>query len=244
MAAAAVLLGDASLAGAAVAYEAPIADVTSLIDFTASWPGGRTLYVEVKTVHPRTEDTDTSWANYEKRSGLHPEHVDYIVHKDWLGGQIYGDSFSARGSFMTYARQFEERLAAACAVRPGEGVLLVCGTGFPWHLSELEDFADFYRLGAHREDDPFAAMEAHALGERSIELRRNIAEFAYIMRPMDRLTPKSWFSKVQGPLQGRRHDGAGAGRPRSETAARPTPVPDAPRRTVRRFRHRRSRRRA
>ena len=48
---------------------------------------------------------------------------------------------------MTYSQQFEEKLAAANGVRPGEGMLLVCGTGFEWHLSNLEDFVDFYRLG-------------------------------------------------------------------------------------------------
>jgi hypothetical protein len=185
MAAGHILLSDPTLKGAAVAYETPIAADGSLIDFTVTRPEGRTLYVEVKTVHPRTQDSEASWSNYEKRSAHHPEHVDYVVHKEWSGGQLYGDSFSARSAFMTYARQFEERLAAANAVRSGEGVLLICGTGFPWHLSELEDFADFYRLGIHREDDPFAKMEAHALAERSIELRRNIGEFAYVRRPMD-----------------------------------------------------------
>lgn len=202
MAAAHVLLSNRSLSGATIAYETPIAADGSLIDFTVSWPEGRTLYVEVKTVHPRTEDPEASWANYEKRSAHHPERVAYIVHKEWLGGKLYGDSFSARGAFMTYARQFEERLAAANAVRPGEGVLLVCGTGFEWHRSELEDFADFYRLGVHREDDPFAKMEAHALAEGAIELRRNVGEIAYLKRPIDRVEPE-WFSKVQGLVQRR-----------------------------------------
>ena len=203
MAAAHVLLSDLTVNDATIAYETPIAADGSLIDFAVSWPHDRTLYVEVKTVHPRTEDSEANWTNYEKRSAHHPEHVDYIVHENWLGGALYGDSFTARSSFMTYSRQFEERLAAANDVRPGEGVLLVCGTGFEWHLSELEDFADFYRLGVHREDDPFAKMEAHALAERSIALRRNIGEFAYIRRPMNRVSPERWFSKVQGPTYGR-----------------------------------------
>ena len=203
MAAAHVLLSDPTLDGATIAYETPIAADGSLIDFTVSWLDGRTLYVEVKTVKPRTEDSEASWADFEKRSAYHPDRGNYIVRKEWLGGKLYGDSFSARGSFMAYGRQFEERLAAANAVRPGEGVLLVCGTGFEWHLSELEDFADFYRSGTHRADDPFGKMEAHALAEQAIELRRNIGEFAYIERPMNRVSPARWFSKVQGPTQGR-----------------------------------------
>jgi hypothetical protein len=203
MAAAHLLLSDPTLEGATIAYEAPIAADGQLIDFIVVWPRGRTLYVEVKTVHPRTEDSEANWANYEKRSAHHPEHAHYVAHKEWLGGKLYLDSFSARSRFMTYALQFEERLAAANEVHPGEGVLLVCGTGFEWHLSELEDFADFYRLGVHREDDPFARMETHWLAERSIELRGNIGEFAFMKRSMDRVAPEEWFAKVQGPMQGR-----------------------------------------
>jgi len=203
MAAAQVLLGDPTLAGAAIAYEPPIAADGSLIDFVVSLPDGRTLYIEVKTVHPRTEDGDASWAKYEQRRAHHPNHVAYLVHKDWLGGEIYGASFSARGAFMTYARQLEDRLAAATAVRPGGGVLLICGTGFPWHRSELEDFADFYRSGRHRADDPFAKMEAHAISAGSIVLRRNIGEIAYLRRAMDRVQAEEWAAKVEGPTLGR-----------------------------------------
>jgi hypothetical protein len=203
MAAAQILLTDDSLAAAKVAYEPSIAADESLIDFVVSMPDGRTIYIEVKTIHPRTEDGDASWGKYEQRRAHHPEHVAYLVQKDWLGGQIYGDSFSARGAFMTYARQFEERLAAATAVRPGEGILMICGTGFPWHRSELEDFADFYRSGQHRADDPFAKMEAHSIATGSIVLRRNISEFAFLKRPMDRVAAQAWCAKVRGPALGR-----------------------------------------
>jgi hypothetical protein len=202
MAAANVLLSDSALHAATIAYERPAAAELSLIDFTVCWPDGRTFYIEVKTVHPRTEDSEATWAHHKRRSAHHPENVHYIVREDWLGGKLSGGSFSARSSFMTYSQQFEERLAAANGVRPGEGVLLVCGTGLEWHLSNLEDFVDFYRLGVHREDDSFAKMEAHDLAERSIELKRNIGKFAYIKRPMNRVTPEMWCPNVQG-LAGR-----------------------------------------
>lgn len=203
MAAAYVLLSDPTLRGGSVGYEMPVANVRSLIDFTVSWPDGRTLYIEAKTVHPRTDDSAASWANFEERRAHHPKNLHYLVDKDWIGAKLYGDSFAARSSFMTYSRQFEERLAAANEVRRGDGVLLFCGTGFPWHLSELEDFADFYRLGAHRQDDAFARMEARSLAERSIALKRNIGEFAYMKRPMNSVPPESWLAKVEGPRRGR-----------------------------------------
>jgi hypothetical protein len=203
MAAAHLLLSDPPLHGATIAYETPIPASGSRIDFTVSQPDGRTLYIEVKTVCPRTEDSEATWAHHKRRSAHHPENVHYVVHEGWLGGKLSGDSFSARRSFMTCSRQFEERLAAANQVRPGEGVLLFCGRGIEWHLSNLEDFVDFYRLGVHREGDSFARMEAHDLAERSIELKRNIAKFAYIKRPVDHVTPERWLSNVQGPMQGR-----------------------------------------
>lgn len=198
MAAAYLLLSGPALDGATIAYEAPIAADGSLIDFTVSVPDDRTLYVEVKTVRPSVENSEASWSKYEKRSLFHPEHAAYIARKDWLGGKLYGDSFSARSHFMDYTRQFEERLAAANGVRPGDGVLLLCGTGLEWHLSELEDFADFYQLGVHRKDDPFAKMEAHALANQSIKLRHNIGEFACMRRSMDSVKPKEWHRKIQG----------------------------------------------
>ena len=204
MAAAQILLSDPTLAGARVAYEPPVAHDGSRIDFVVTTADGRRLYVEVKSVHPRTDDSRDAWRNYETRRQHHTKDVNYVVQDEWMGGQIYGDSFSARSSFMAYARQFEERLAAANAVEPGEGVLLVCGTGFPWHRSELEDFADFYRLGEHRADDPFVKMETHALAHGAGPLRRNISEIAYLRRAMDRVEPEEWASKVQGPQLGRR----------------------------------------
>jgi hypothetical protein len=59
-------------------------------------------------------------------------------------------------AFSNTRSTFEVRLAAAKAIRPGPGVLVFCGSGFAWRLSDLEDFADFYRTAVHRADDPFA----------------------------------------------------------------------------------------
>ena len=91
MAAAHVLLSDSALHAATIAYERPIAAERSLIDFTVWWPDGRTLYIEVKTVHPRTEDSEAIWAHHKRRSAHHPENVHYIVREDWPGGKLSGE---------------------------------------------------------------------------------------------------------------------------------------------------------
>ena len=104
---------------------------------------------------------------------------------------------------MTYSQQFEKRRAAANGMRPGKGVLLICGTGFEWHLSNLEDFIDFYRRGVHREDDSFAKMEAHDLAERSIGAGSAIsASSRYIKRPMDHVTPEVMVSSCSRGWRG------------------------------------------
>jgi hypothetical protein len=102
---------------------------------------------------------------------------------------------------MEYTREFEGRLADATGVQPGRGVLAFCGTGMEWHRSELEDFADFYRNGRHRADDPFAAMEAAHLQSVGEPLQRNIEAFCFLKRPMDSTTCKKWIADLRGPTR-------------------------------------------
>jgi hypothetical protein len=57
------------------------------------------------------------------------------------------------------------------------GVLVFCGMGFAWHKCNLEDFANFYLTGAHRNDDLFALMKAHNMKQKGIELLRKHRPF-------------------------------------------------------------------
>ena len=98
------------------------------IDFMVAGAAENT-YIEVKTVSAQAKGTEAAWNKYLKRRELHTEHTYYVVDKQWMGAQLYGNSFSG-GHFLDYARQFETRLAAAIAVRPGRGVLaLRCKQG-------------------------------------------------------------------------------------------------------------------
>jgi hypothetical protein len=100
-----------------------------------------------------------------------------------MGGAIYDNLFKSRSHFLDYAQDFETPLQAAQAIKSGPGVLVFCGTGFAWHKSNLEDFADFYRTGIHRSDDLFGPMEAESIKRKKIELLRNISEFAWLRTP-------------------------------------------------------------
>lgn len=199
LAVARILLAEQTLANCRIAYEPQIAEDDRRIDFVVPDVGAGSLYIEVKTVRPTTKNNEENWNKYEERSERHTERVHYAVEKDWLGAEIYGNSFSARSKFMEYTRDFEPRLADASIVEPGQGLLIFCGTGMQWHRSELEDFADFYHTGKHRQDDPFAGMEVHALSNGDIQLKRNIANFGFMKRPMDSLTAEEWMADVRGP---------------------------------------------
>jgi hypothetical protein len=160
------------------------------------------LYVEVKTVEPKTEDNDRNWSKVVQRQ----EHVSpgthYIVAKEWMGATLFGNSFSARSSFMAYTLETEAKLDAHAKVTPGRCVLVFCGTGFIWHVSELEDFSDFYSHGRHRMDDPFANMEQHSMQERDIKLARTLEGFAALHRHHDAIEPAKWVYPVRGPTYG------------------------------------------
>lgn len=160
---------------------------------------GMTLYVEVKTVHPHTGDTEQNWRKVERRREHLTPRNEYIVDKQWMGATIFGNSFSARASFLAYSLETEAKLVQTCAIAPGRCVLVFCGTGFPWHPSELENFADFYRTGRHRADDPFARMELHHMAEHQIELSGNIEAFAAMIRKHDQINPGEWVYPVRGP---------------------------------------------
>jgi len=194
-----LLLIDQSLAGCRILYEPEIAADDSRIDFVVSGVECGNHYIEVKTVRPTAEDSEQNWRKYEKRREHHPASVKYIVARGAMGAAIYNNSFSARSKFMEYVRDFEPKLAAANGVQPGRGVLVFCGSGMEWHRSELEDFADFYRTRQHRQDDPFAAMEAEALRSGSKPLQGNIAAFGFLKRHMDDTIGEKWTPDVRGP---------------------------------------------
>lgn len=193
------LLLDASLASAEIAYEPEIVPGGTKFDFVATDAEGLPVYIEVKTVEPKTEDSDRNWQKAERRQ----EHLTpgnrYVVAKDWLGAAIFGNSFAARSSFMGYTLETEMKLAAHDAIRPGRAILVFCGTGFAWHVSELEDFADYYSTGRHRIDDPFAKMEAHAIAHGRAAPARTLAGFAALVRKHDDVEPRKWVYPVRGP---------------------------------------------
>jgi hypothetical protein len=97
---------------------------------------------------------------------------------------------------------FEVRLAEAKEIKPGPGILIFCGTEFPWRLSNLEDFADFYMSGSHRQDDPFALMELHHIEHEKLSILRNIDHFGFVKRATEQAKITRFEWPVRGPKFG------------------------------------------
>lgn len=197
MAVAKVLLDDKTIKGP-ITYEPDFLPDGRKIDFVVD-RGRDNLYIEVKTVRPRSADTEEAWQKFLERKKHHPTNVNVLLQQDWMGGAIYGNMFASRSHFLDYTREFETRLAAAKAIKPGPGVIVFCGTGFAWHKSNLEDFVDFYLDGVHRGDDAFALMEQHNIRQKNIQLLRNVDHFAMLRRHVEIPQREEFHFPIRGP---------------------------------------------
>jgi hypothetical protein len=119
-----------------------------------------------------------------------------------MGGKLYGNTFASRSRFLEYTLDFETRLAAAKKIRPGPGLLVFCGNGVRWHRSNLEDFADSYHAGKHRQDDPFALMEKHHIETEKLQILRNVDNFGCIRRRWEQAPITEFIWPVRGPSFG------------------------------------------
>lgn len=191
-----ILIKDATIVK--LEYEPREPGIEGRIDFRLGLDIGVNGHAEVKTVQPQTDDSDQNWEKYEERREFLAPGTNFIVQKEWMGAQLFGRSFTARASFLRYALEFEEKLVAVQATSPGAGCLIFCGNGIDWNPSELEDFADFYRTGRHRPDDPYASMEADHMKKKNIALRRNIDSFGCLTRGNSDLQFR-WNVPVIGP---------------------------------------------
>jgi len=193
-----LLLDDTTLAGP-IRYEPEIVRGGKRFDFVGTDTSAKPVYIELKTVHPRTDDTDANWQKAVTRMEHVAPGTQVIVGKGWLGATIAGNMIAARTKFLGYTIETEAKLAAHDAVEPGRGILVFAGSGFHWNRSELEDFCDFYATGTHRADDPWADMEAHDMQAKGTILVRNLEGFALLTRDNLSAAPGKLIYPVGGP---------------------------------------------
>lgn len=182
-------------------YEPPLPHTSQTIDFQLVAKYGRYIWWDVKTIHP---DRKNNWDDYEKhkKNSLFTDNVQLQIEKDDFGGEIYHKYYASRQKFLQYTLELEKKIAHFEKTGMDEFVMVFCGNGWDWELDDLEDFVDFYINGYHRCDDPFAKMEKHYIRSNGISLIRNINQFCYLERHIDKIEATKWVKNVRGPWFG------------------------------------------
>ncbi len=186
-----VLLEDSTLPNDTnIDYELDIKGCNKKIDFIVTAANSPIRYVEVKTIHPITQD---DWIKYKAalEQNRFTENTRLILDQEWLGGELYHNYISSRSKFLEYCMDFEEKIEACLTNKLNKiTFLLLFSNGFDWHIDTLEDFEFFYSHRRHAPDDHFAKMEEYHIKINEINLKRNINYFAYAERPNLEIRPK------------------------------------------------------
>jgi hypothetical protein len=193
------ILSDPSTAEASLLYEPPLPNTVKTIDYAVRERDGKITLVDVKTIKPQPRDR---WDQYERavKEGWLPKNVQFILEREWQGGELWHSAFASRSRFLEYSLELEAKLsAAAYGETARRRVLMLCGEGFHWHQSELEDFVAYYRTGVHRDDDPFSlAEERHVLANKLV-FERSISSFACLDRRQGDIAARRINWHVQAP---------------------------------------------
>jgi hypothetical protein len=196
---AAALLENAVPRFTCLEYEPPLSGCSKTIDFRAIAADGLIVYIDVKTIEPRSKDR---WDHFVKMrtEGRFPDNIRMILNQQWLGGEIWHNKFTARSRMLEHTQELERKIYEA-SLQGGNVVfvLALCGERFHWHESELEDFVSYYYLGKHHFDDPYEKMEERYVQENGISFARSITSFACLHRKQNALRYTSLNWNVQPP---------------------------------------------
>lgn len=163
-------------------YEPKIAKGKPRFDFKITVPDEPIRWIEVKTVHPDTQD---DWNQFQKavRNNRFPQNTEMILHKDWLGGELFHNAYSSRKKMIDNALVMEKKIEACLNKSETDITFLVLfSDGLQWHIDRLEDFIHYYRTGFHFPGDPFSKMEKFFYETEGICFKKTINHFAYIRR--------------------------------------------------------------
>ncbi len=158
------------------------------------------MHVDVKTIAPVPKDR---WEQFEKaqmEKWFRTMSTSDYRRRGWAS-EIWHGWVAGRGRMLEYTLELEQKIREG-GLRGREKtsfILALCGTGFHWHESQLEDFADFYRSGWYRSDDNFAKMEARFIAEQKLVLERTVTGFAYMERKTTAILPVAMHWNVRGP---------------------------------------------
>lgn len=178
-------------------YEPPLTQGDRTIDFLVIIEGDKKIYCDVKTIFPITQD---DWKKYIKsvHESRFPDRVGITLFQDGMGGETWHNWVAARSKMLEYTLEFEQKIKNNDQSDDTIYIMIFCGNNSSWSLDDLEDFADFYRNGKHRQDDPFSKMESHYIEKKNIQLLRNINYFGYLDRKIRNIEVKQFVLGVKG----------------------------------------------
>lgn len=179
-------------------YEPRLGATSKTIDFMVHAEDESREWIDVKTVAPQWNDGDKAWQRYIEVATGFPPAAQLVVSRDWCGAGIAGQEINARWSFVRRILEVEAKVASLTAQEVGPVRLLFCSAG-EWHEDDLEDFADFYRTGAFREDDWAQNAITRYMAERGLSFTRSLAGFCYLRRNHDEVEAKCLHFDVRGP---------------------------------------------
>ncbi len=182
-----------------IEYEPKNEDCDKRFDFHVTMSKGPVQYIEVKTIHPMNQD---DWDKYQAalKNRRFPKNTHLILDNEWLGGELYHNSYAARCKMLDYTLITEDKIEKCLNKKTEKGTFLVLFTnGFQWHLDELEDFVFYYYKGIHFPGDPFSKMEAYDVKDRKIHFKKTIDSFAYFKRPKLEIRPNKVIWSVALP---------------------------------------------
>lgn len=192
------LLSSTEPAFATLEYEPILAGCSKSIDFRAG-SGEVTVHIDVKTIAPRPTDRWDQFLTFEQQ-GRFPERMIFFLEKEWLGGELWHNTFASRARMLEHAIALEKKIADAnLAATNTFFVLAFCGREFHWRQSKLEDFVSFYRTGIHRPDDPLSTAETKYIEDKGLYLSGQISRFACMFRPQFGIYPNRLNWHVEAP---------------------------------------------
>lgn len=179
-------------------YEPLLTQGDKTIDFLVINEGDKKIYCDVKTIYPITQD---DWNKYMRsvNKSMFPDRVNVTLFQNGLGGETWHNWVAARSKMLEYSLELEEKITNNMQWYETIYIMIFCGNKSPWSLDDLEAFADFYRNGKHRQDDPFSKMESFYMEDKNIQLLRNINYFGYLERKIRDITIEQFVLDVKGP---------------------------------------------
>jgi len=184
-------------------YEPRFPGTDKRIDFHRLSADGQHAWIEVKTVAPQWRDDAENWARLLAFAADFPENAQLVVDREWAGAAVGGQYLNTRWTMINRAATLEETAALLPHDLRGPVSLLFCARNHDWRADELEDFADFYRTGRGRQDDPLRNAVDRFMVAEGLEFQRTLAGFHFMARRDGDPQAFEFEQNVVGPVFGR-----------------------------------------